>query len=679
MGRPSDGVNRGARGDCYTFRVNARFAFFFSLLLALPACGPVADDPDTGPPPVEDAGPGETACAEPDTGPARAVFRLDADASAFFDLPWPTDLRRTGDGTIDVLDFPNTGRNVFVEAYLEALTDRLDGFATNGGVYFRFSQSVDPDSLPATPEASLESGASVVLIDLEAGALHPVVVSYQDCPTRFWAAHSVALRPVYGIPLASARRYAAVVTTGVAGMEGATFERDADFESVMAGTAATDVFEPLAAGLDAVGIAPDTVLAATVFTTQDAISDTIAIRDWMMDEYPAPELRVESVQLNAVSPRYDDIEGEYGPVPIFQDGTLPYVDEGGAIELTDGVPTVHGEYDARFSLAIPTSDMPEAGYPIVLYAHGTGGNYRTPLGNDAARELAQRGIAVMGVDQIHHGTRNPTASDPAFLFFNIPNPDAARDNNRQSALDVVQQARLIDSLRLPTEVVNRDGEAVRFDPDQIYFMGHSQGGLNGPLFLGIDDSARGAVLSAASGIIVPALIEKVEPLVIPSLVRTLLNLPGSPWQEALAQEGFTYWHPVATLLQAWVEASDTINYAHLIVREPREGFAPKSVLMTEGLMDAFSPPISIEALAAAMDLPPIEPVSRQLVAHRVLGVAPLSGAVSGNLADGAATGGLLQFPEDGHFAIFRNETAETQVYDFLGSLVDGSAGTIPAP
>ncbi|MFK7989995.1 MAG: hypothetical protein AB8I08_28505 [Sandaracinaceae bacterium] len=658
--------------------MNVRLTFFFALLLLLlPACDPVVDDADTGTP-TTDGGPGETACAEPEAGPARAVFRLDADESAFFDLPWPTDLRRTSDGTIDVLDFPNPGGNVFVEAYLEALTSRLEGFGTNGAVYFRFSQSVDPASLPDTPEASLEDGTSVALIDLETGALHPIVVSYQDCPRRYWAAHSVALRPVYGIPLASARRYAAVVTRSVTGLEGTTFERDADFESVMAGTAATDVFEPLAAGLEAAGIAPDTVLAATVFTTQDAISDTIAIRDWMMDEYPAPVVRTETLQLNAVSPRFDDIEGEYGPVPIFQDGTLPYVNEGGAIDLTDGVPTVHGEYDARFALAIPTTDMPEAGYPIVLYAHGTGGDYRTPLGNDAARELARRGIAVMGVDQIHHGARNPGTSDPSILFFNIPNPDAARDNNRQSALDVVQQARLVANLTIPTEIVNRDGEAVRFDPAQTYFMGHSQGGLNGPLFLAIDDSARGAVLSAASGIITPALVEKVEPLSIPDLVRLLLNLPGSS-DEALELEGFTYSHPVATLLQSWVEASDTVNYAHLIVRSPREGFAPKSILMTEGLMDEYSPPISIEALAAAMDLPTIEPMSRQLVAHRVLGVAPITGPVTGNLADGAATGGLLQFPDDGHFAIFRNETAETQVYDFLGSLVDNSPGTIPAP
>lgn len=666
-----------------------------ALLLVLPACdGVVAVD--SGPRPMDagrDAGPppdsGPVVCTPEPTGPVEAVFVLPtgAEGEGFFDLPWPSDVRRTAEGTIDMTGFP-TRRNPFVQRYLDAMTERLDGFGTNGAVYFRFSRTIDAGALPERPEQSLEDGAAVFLVDVDpdspdVGTRHPIALHFQDCPTRFWSAHTLAIRPVYGLPLASDRTYAAVVTTGLNSADGEPFARSADLEAVLAGEsdAAVDaIYGPALDALEAAGVTRDAILSLAVFTTQDATGETIAIRDWMHAEYPAPS--VVTVETDRVAPRYERVAGTYGPVPIFQAGELPYAnaEDGGDITLdATGAPTVHGEYDARFSLTIPTSPMPAGGYPIVLYAHGTGGDFETVVRNDTAEKLAALGIASMGVDQIHHGARNPTATDPSILFFNIPNPLAARDNNRQSALDIVQQARLVPGLTFDTGLVERDGMPVRFDPAQTWFMGHSQGGLNGPIFLAIDDGARAAVLSAASSVITPSLIEKVEPLVIPDIVVALLNLPGGDYMQAFALEGFTVEHPVATLLQTWLEASDASNYAHLVFSSPREGFAPKSVLMTEGLRDAFSPPTSIEALAGAMRTPVVQPVGSPLVSLRLAGVDPVAPPVTGNVAGGAATAGLLQFPDDGHFAIFDNETAEAQYLGFFGSLLEGGPGTIPSP
>lgn len=672
-----------------------RFAFFACLGGLLVGCDGPLEPLDAGrtdgAPTDRDGGPG--ACAPAPTGAPRAVFALPRGGAdeAFFDLPWPNDVRRTAEGTIDVSAFPNPRNNGFVGRYLEAMTARLDGYGTNGAIYFRFSHEVDPDSLPRRPESSLRDGASVFLVDVDPdspdrGARHAVVVHYQDCPTRYWGAHTVALRPVYGDPLASDRTYAAVVTRGVAPADGGTFGRSDDFEALVSGGGDAAVEAARAAYGDALdviadgGVALDDVLAVSVFTTQDAIGETLAVRDWLVAEYPAPEVKADSVSVDRVAPAFTEISGTYGPSPIFQDGELPYAEagDGGAIEVDDeGVPTVHGQFDARFSMTIPAGEMPEAGYPIVLYAHGTSGDYRSY--RSIGSLLATVGFAAMGVDQIHHGARNPTGTDPSILFFNIANPDAARDNNRQSALDVVQQARLIPNLELPAELVDREGQPVRFDASRVFFMGHSQGGLNGPLYLAMDDSARGAVLSAASAVITPSLVEKVEPLVIPQVVKALLALPGGDWEEAFAMEGFTVEHPIATLLQTWLEASDGSNYAHLIFERPRPGFMPTSVLMTEGLLDLYSPPASIEALAGSMHVPQVEPVAARLDALALRGVPAATPPVTANVAGGLATAGLLQFPDDGHFAVFRNETAEAQVLGFFASFAEGGPGTIPAP
>ncbi|UJR80768.1 Putative extracellular enzyme of alpha/beta hydrolase superfamily [Sandaracinus amylolyticus] len=647
------------------------------------ACGPVSVDDADASIPASDAGP-------PDAGPPRAIFEVPRTGDEpLFDLPWPSDLRRTSEGTIDVQAFPNPRSNRLVRRYVEATTARLRGFGTNGAIYFRFSRDIDPASLPASPEASVRDDASVFVVDLDPESdtyleRHPMVVVANDAATLFWPASTIAMRPVHGLPLAGGRRYAAVVTRRVRAQGGETLARDADLEALIAGggdasiETARAMYQPALDALAEGGIATDDVLSIAVFTTHDPVAELALFRDWMHAEYPAPTPR-DATWMRTDRASYTELTGTYGPVPIFQEGELPYASEGGAMEPgADGEPVVHGEYDARFALTVPLGEMPENGYPLVLYAHGTGGDYRSFIDDSTGPRLAASGIAAMGIDQIHHGDRDPTRGSPELLFFNIQNPDAARDNNRQSALDIVQQARLVPALVVPMRIADRGGREIRFDPERVFFFGHSQGGLVGPVYLGIDDGVSAAVISAGSAVLAYALLEKEEPLSIPDVVRVALQLPGSSVEDAFESEHFGFEHPVITLVQSWIDASDGSNFGHLAFASPRPGFAPKSVLSTEGLMDEFSPPGAIEALATAMRVPQVEPIARSIPAHELLGIAPVSGAVTANVAGGQATAGLLQYPSQGHFAVFRDTSAQARIRGFLESAAAG-VPVIPAP
>ena len=44
--------------------------------------------------------------------------------------------------------------------------------------------------------------------------------------------------------------------------------------------------------------------------------------------------------------------------------------------------------------------MPASGWPVVLYAHGTGGNYLSFVSGGVAERLARAGLASVGVDQV---------------------------------------------------------------------------------------------------------------------------------------------------------------------------------------------------------------------------------------------------------------------------------------
>jgi hypothetical protein len=384
-------------------------------------------------------------------------------------------------------------------------------------------------------------------------------------------------------------------------------------------------------------------------------------RDWLASQ-PAPEVTAGTWRNIRTNERYTLLGGTYVS-PSFQTGTIPFQNEGGEIVYDDGgAPIVQDTFEARFALSIPRTPPPPGGFPILLYAHGTGGDYLTFEREGLAEDFASIGVAVMGVDQIHHGPRNPSSTATEILVFNFLNPLAFRDNARQSALDVVQQARIAKTLEVPAELAG--GTPMTFDTERMLFMGHSQGGLNGPIFLAIDDSVKAAVLSGAGGQLSIALVEKVEPVSIPELARALLRV------SSVEGEHLVYEHPIHAFLQIWTDVADPTHYASRIFHEPREGFAPKHVLQTEGTTDPYTPALSMEALATAGRIPLLGEALRPVPGLALAGVSRGTLPASGNVAGGAATAGLLQF-EGGHFVAFETANTARLVAFFQSYLRDG--------
>ena len=692
-GHPTIGRRRADRGNNppESPRRRRRSApwILAGLLIASIACG------DSGPSLAFGTAAATDGAAGAATTQGRSVFVLPRGdgGAAFFDLPWPSDLRRSESGKIDVIEFPNPMRIPAITRYLDAISNHIDGYSTVGASYLRLSSPADVRTLPLTAEDTVSNLATAFLIDVDAtsperGRRHPAVVHYREAATRYWPANTIAVGPLHGMPLAPSRTYAAVLTTGLQAANGGGYAPDDDLAALLFGaadsdedaamTAARAVYGPVFDVLDEIGVGRDRILSLAVFTTQDPVTDLEVVRDFMMDSYPEPEARADAWNLVRFEDHDRLIEGRYGPCPIFQRGDIPYLESGGEFTVdASGQPEVHGEYDARFGITVPLGPMPEDGYPVVLYAHGTGGDYMTFA--RIGRQLAEVGIATIGIDQIHHGPRNPSGTPPEFAFFNYLNPYAARENARQAALDIVQQARFAATVMIPRTLGRSpDDRTVHFNRNRMLFFGHSQGGLNGPLFLAVDDHVKGGVLSGASGTLLISLIDKTEPFPILNIVQVILGLSGSSGEDAAETEHLVYEHPVLTLLQTWIDAADGVNYARRFAIDPRPGFAPKSILQTEGLVDAHSPPGTMESLAAAAGLPVVEPLARQPDANRLLGLAPVRAPIHGNMAGGRATGGLLQFPGADHYVIFNDPHAQYQYRSFLRSVADRLPGTIPA-
>jgi pimeloyl-ACP methyl ester carboxylesterase len=277
---------------------------------------------------------------------------------------------------------------------------------------------------------------------------------------------------------------------------------------------------------------------------------------------------------------------------------------------------------------------------------------------------------VIGVDQVLHGPRNPGGS-PDIAFFNFQNPLSARDNTLQGALDNFQLVRLV--LDFDHTERHPGGRTIRFDPDRIYFFGHSQGGLTGPPFLAHEPLVKGVVLSGAGGLLYLSLLLKTEPVDIAGLVGTLIR--DWPLDE---------FNPVLAMLQQYMDRADPVSYAPLLARQPLDGIDPKHIYLSEGFTDRYTPVPSIDALATALGGHLVAPVIAPIEGLDLRGLSVLEAPVAENLNTPAApvTSVVLQYAErpggDGHFVVFDIEAARIQSTSFLAThATTGTATLVP--
>jgi len=329
---------------------------------------------------------------------------------------------------------------------------------------------------------------------------------------------------------------------------------------------------------------------------------------------------------------------------------------------------------------VPLGTMPSAGWPVILYAHGTGGDYESFIDDGTAGRFAEvmnadgselARFVVISIDQVLAGTRAPAGTDQDTAFFNFDNILAARDNIKQGSLDNFQLLRLVESIDLPALP---DGTApLKLDTSRVYFFGHSEGSLTGALFVGEEPLVKAAVFSGAGAGLVSSLLLKMQPVNIAALVQDLFDEPVDDF------------NPMLNLLQGFFDESDPENYARRYFAEPPVGQAPKSIYISLGLRDNYAPDPTIETFALAVGVQPVNPDLLAVDGLALVGGSFVNAPQSKNVAAGAATGVLCEYdpgPDDaaddfdGHFVVFNVPAAEAQSTRFLGTAASGGVATL---
>ncbi len=633
-------------------------------------CDSAPPEGETEDPYLGSCGP-ETDCAL--TG-VSAQYRWHDPRASFFTTPWPSDLRLTESGTMDLSAFPNPGNSSVLADWIATAQRATHGFGTTSACYFSFEGGLDAGALPKDPLDTLAPSSPVFLVALSAGAHRgekiPLRLRFIEQKQQFTPSNTLVLRPAEGFSLRARTRYAAVVTRALSDQIGRPLGASADFERTKYPQAPEDpldlawwqLLHPVYAELEELDlVSRGEVAALSVFTTQEIIGEMDRIRDFIWQQ-PAPQItdwRVLADKSNLLL-----IEGWF-EIPEFQAGEPPNFEGGGGFVFgAQGIPIPQRWVKIGFDLSIPKTAAPAAGWPLVLYHHGTGDSRHGFCNEkvDICDRLAAKNIAAIAIDQPLHGDRNLWDVDEDLATFNIANIEAFRDNFRQGATDLFALRRLVADLQVPA-AANPQGTEIHFDDQKVAFFGHSQGGMTGPLFLGSAQAIRGAVLSAAGGGFGQVVLERKYPFDLRSLLVTFLILDDAELDLD---------HPVINIFQAYVERSDPINYARRYLREPAPGMTPMHLFYSEGMHDDRTMPVQIENLAAASGCAPMKPLARTPVAMQLRNIAAVDAPVSGNTTgpDGQPiTAVLVQYPNDGHFPLFTNPDAIRHYIGFLDTLM----------
>jgi hypothetical protein len=627
----------------------------------------------------------------------------------FYSAPFPSEDLRKPEGGIDLTAFPNPTRVGYVDTLRSIVAGSADGFGVTSAIYFQMSGAPDRTRLPDA-HASTRADSLVFLVGVDPSApdylrRYPVSAHYTDDGGPFGAPNLLALLPVQGIPLRPSTTYAAVVLRALGDASGRPLGVSLAMARLAAGLAPASLPAPALASyrsaleaLGRAGIAPRDIAGMTVFRTWAPIRGMeTMIAHVLSSPLPSP------VQPFTPDEVFDDycVYETTVKMPVYQRGQPPFFQGGGDWVLDpSGTPVQQGEEEARLYVTVPRRPMPAAGFPLVVFIR-TGGGGDRPLvdrgvhavphgdaitpGTGPALYFARAGFAGASVDGPLGGLRNTTHADEQFLIFNIGNPIAMRDNIRQSAMELVLFAHILERVSVDASdcpgTTTPGGGPVTFDVETMGLMGHSMGATIAPLTLAFEPRYRAAILSGAGGSWIENVVYKESPLEVRPLAELLIGYSGRMLDE---------FDPALSLLQWGGEPSDPPAYAHRILREPAAS-APRHVLMLQGIVDTYILPPMANATSlsfgldhAGADLDAATAALSRFVPLGSLldlvGRHTLAFPVHGNIG-GATTAVVVQHPqdsvEDGHEVVFQTEPPKHQYQCFLESFAQG-VPTVPA-
>ena len=346
------------------------------------------------------------------------------DASSPAGMPFPTDLLAVADAS------QNTGLRVSLPkpdcsarptdcADIDVI-NTLDCFNLQPRISIPFSGPIDVSTVSSSTVFFLSRGDTLGGGGGQVVGINQVV---WDPATNTLHAESDQL-------LDQHTRYALIVTNGITDTAGnpvgpSPFRQALAFGQAKSATVKA-YRKALLDAIDASGVDPDSVIVASLFTTQSATAVLEKIRDSLKAMTPAPAtILADFPRANVVAiqwkrqvlangsttssflplPALDIFPGSVGRI-VFGSFSSPDWETAAkvipAIGTRTGVPVAQGANTLYFNLFVPSGTPPAAGWPVAIFGHGfTDSMYGAPW--TQASVYAAAGIATVSINVVGHG------------------------------------------------------------------------------------------------------------------------------------------------------------------------------------------------------------------------------------------------------------------------------------
>jgi hypothetical protein len=576
-------------------------------------------------------------------------------------------------------------------------TSSLDGFSPIGGVVIQLSAPPNTDSLPLTPQDSLEPSATVRLFHLTLQSetfgqrvpfqLTPISRALEGQEID----HSLVLYP--SIPLTSKGRYALVVTKNARAEDGRRFAPSSFMTAVLGseqpgeGVEITRARELLSDGVLDV-LADDSAVSPPVLPSDIALVFRITIRS--TDDIPLTPLSMKEQILSRPPPSYTITSQSPGGgyVSALVQGTwqAPNWRENQYFISRDanGDPQVTGSLSVDFVLALP--EAAESGpVPIVMFQHGSPGSAEQVY-SEALNGLAEAGFAVIGfTDTLNRELGQDRVAQETVLFqtlvtqLRFPHFPMQTYGDQMAFLRVIEQLGSLDRVPLPSG----DGVPDLDVQTPLTYVGSSMGSIHGSAFLSYAPEIKAAALGAGAqrqaeqyfngGTFIdnfPPALRAFLPNVTPTDYWVGLSIFQMIFDHQDAH------HHAAHLYRDRIQVAGT-------TRKP-------SVLLAEGVGDTRVPNSLTRSLAWTFGpIPHLEPIWES-----TLILQPITGPVTANI-DSETTAAFYQFvpasipgipptpgctsEPEGHVCALDAAEARLQRELFLRSAVEDPVPTITDP
>ena len=598
------------------------------------------------------------ACTGEKSGPLDLTLAVvdPARPTHFFDVPFPSNDLLDASGHPQLEGYPEALQPLaagIVDGWRRRVELATSGMANNGAAYFRFEGPIEvPTDLAGTPDDP------VVWVALDGSEQLPLITRFVADPAGdpFYGENTLAMAPALGHPPKPGGTYAAVVmqSAGVGAPEGYVLPAGVQDALTTLGITGTPAVATVFTVQDVVGelrqVAADMAaragnvaplapfqrvlrLAYTQGATpggEPASLATVTYEDGTTDVTYLEPLEGYDDRVVEFDESWPMVVYE-GRIPTWNYQGLedrPYMSPGighindvermtGWIQFDGGQLTSTPEPEwVRVTVSLPrgADGAPRTDVPWVAWDHGTGGHAYEPVrrlyANDDGRTYAQTyadaGWAVIGRDASLYGQRFPLIDEgfgASLGFYNVVNPPAFRDNQRQTALDAQMLLAAVESGAL-----NAALPAGSLDPSRRRRGGHSMGSVTANLGVATDPSAwEGVFLSGSGGnfshyFLDTGLLADLDPTLITSLyglvgqpvpevvtpataLGAILGLPETAWDH------IDRMHPAIQLFQWQMDGSDPMAVA-------RAEELPARMLICNG--DYQVPGFTSHALAEAL-------------------------------------------------------------------------------